>query len=93
MANKEMEIIQNAYDITNKLVESMNTPFGVLFADNLDSLINSQQFKQVDDLIKILEKNKESIYQRRDNNYNSCKNFFQEIPRIIKEKDKFIKIE
>ena len=70
MANKEMEIIQNAYDITNKLVESMNTPFGVLFADNLDSLINSQQFKQVDDLIKILEKNKESIYQRRDNNYN-----------------------
>ena len=42
---------------------------------------------------------KKNIYQlkgqtsRRDNNYNSCKNFFQEIPKIIKEKDKFIKIE
>lgn len=69
MANKEMEIIQNAFSLTNDLVEKMNTPFGILFIDNLDSLINNQQFKQVDDLIKILEKNKESIYQRRDN-YN-----------------------
>lgn len=70
IANKEMEIIQNAYNLTNNFVESMSTPFGVLFSDNLDALINSQQFKQVDDLIKILDKNKESIYQRKDNTYN-----------------------
>ena len=49
----------------------MKTPFGVLFEDNFDSLINNQQFKQADDLIKFLEKNKESIYQRRDNYYNN----------------------
>ena len=69
-AEKEMAIIQNAFEITNNYVESMKIPFGILFLGDLDNLINKQQFKQVDDLIKILEKKKESIYQKRDN-YNN----------------------
>ena len=60
-AEKEMAIIQNAFEITNNYVESMKIPFGILFLGDLDNLINKQQFKQVDDLIKILEKKKESI--------------------------------
>ena len=69
-AEKEMAIIQNAFEITNNYVESMKIPFGILFLGDLENLINNQQFKQVDDLIKILEKKKESIYQKRDN-YNN----------------------
>ena len=68
-AEKEMSIIQNAFNLTNYYVDCMKMPFGVLFLDNLDDLINNQQFKQADDLIKVLEKNKESIYHKRDNDY------------------------
>ena len=68
-AEKKMSIIQNAFNLTNYYVDCMKMPFGVLFLDNLDDLINNQQFKQADDLIKILEKNKESIYHKRDNDY------------------------
>lgn len=68
-AEKEMAIIQNAFNLTNYYVECMNVPFGLLFVENLDNLINNQQFQQVDELIKVLEKNKESIYHKRDNNY------------------------
>ena len=68
-AEKEMSIIQNAFNLTNYYVDCMKMPFGVLFVDNLDDLINNQQFKQADDLIKVLEKNKESIYHKRDNDY------------------------
>ena len=68
-AEKEMSIIQNAFNLTNYYVDCMKMNFGILFIDNLDDLINNQQFKQADDLIKVLEKNKESIYQKRDNDY------------------------
>ena len=68
-AEKEMSIIQNAFNLTNYYVDCMKMPFGVLFVDNLEDLINNQQFKQADDLIKVLEKNKESIYHKRDNDY------------------------
>ena len=53
-----MSIIQNAFNLTNYYVECMKDPFGVLFADNLENLINNQQFQQVDELINILEKKK-----------------------------------
>lgn len=66
-AEKEMTIIQNAFNLTNYYVDCMKLPFGLLFIDNLDDLINNQQFKQADELIKVLEKNKESIYHKRDN--------------------------
>ncbi len=69
-AEKEMLIIQNAFNLTNYYVESMKDPFGLLFVDNLENLINNQQFQQVDELINVLEKNKESIYKRKDNNYS-----------------------
>ena len=68
-AEKEMEIIQNAFNLTNYYVDCMKFPFGVLFAENIEDLMNDQQFKQADELIKILEKNKESIYLKRDNDY------------------------
>ena len=69
-AEKEMAIIQNAFDLTNYYVECMSSPFGLLFIENLDDLINNQQFQQVDELIKVLEKNKESIYHKREINYS-----------------------
>ena len=48
-AEKEMSIIQNAFNLTNYYVDCMKDPFGVLFADNLENLINNQQFQQVDE--------------------------------------------
>ena len=69
-AEKEMAIIQNAFNCTNYYVDCMKNPFGVLFLENLDDLINNQQFKQADELIKVLEKNKESIYHKRDNDFS-----------------------
>jgi len=67
-AEKEMTIIQNVFNLTNYYVENMKNPFGVLFMENLENLVNNQLFKQVDALINILEKKKESIYQKRDSN-------------------------
>jgi hypothetical protein len=72
-AKKEIEIIQNASNLTNYYVSIMDEPekpFGLLFVEDLENLINNQQFQQVDELINILEKNKESIYHKKDNNYN-----------------------
>ena len=69
-AEKEMAIIQNAFNLTNYYVDCMKMPFGVLFIENLEDLINNQQFKQADELIKVLEKNKESIYHKRDNDFS-----------------------
>ena len=76
-AEKEMSIIQNAFNLTNYYVECMKDPFGVLFADNLENLINNQQFQQVDELINILEKKKESIYKNKDNNYYEGNSVFR----------------
>ena len=73
-AEKEIEIIQSASDLTNYYVASMRNNFGVLFVENLENLINNQQFQQVDELINILEKNKESIYHKKDNNYTDGDN-------------------
>ena len=73
-AEKEIEIIQNASNLTNYYVASMRNNFGVLFVENIDNLINNQQFQQVDELINILEKNKESIYHKKDNNYTDGNN-------------------
>ena len=66
-AEKEMAIIQNAFNLTNYYVDCMKNPFGVLFIESLDNLINNQNFIQADELINVLEKNKESIYHKRDN--------------------------
>jgi len=60
-AEKEMSIIQNAFNLTNYYVECMKDPFGVLFVDNLENLINNQQFQQVDELINYLEKKRKYI--------------------------------
>ena len=68
-AEKEMAIIQNAFNLTNYYVDCMKMPFGVLFVENLENLINNQQFQEVDELIKVLEKQKESIYHKRDVDY------------------------
>ena len=68
-AEKEMAIIQNAFNLTNYYVDCMKFSFGVLFVENIEDLLNDRQFKQADELIKILEKNKESIYMKRDNGY------------------------
>ena len=69
-AEKEMVIIQNAFNLSNYYVDLMKNPFGILFVENLDDLINNQQFNQANELIKVLEKNKESIYHKRDNDFS-----------------------
>lgn len=66
---KYINIIKVAFDSTNNYVEQMKFPFGMLFVDNIENLLNDNQFHQADELIKILEKNKESIYLKRDNDY------------------------
>ena len=66
-AENQMKIIQNAINITDYYVENLNGPFGLLFSDNLENLINNQELKQADDLINYLEsqkeKEKDSIYK------------------------------
>ena len=63
----QKKIIQNAINITDYYVESINGPFGLLFSDNLEMLINNQELKQADDLINYLEsqkaKEKDSIFK------------------------------
>jgi hypothetical protein len=79
-AKKEIAIIQNASNLTNYYVSIMDEPekpFGLLFVEDLENLINNQQFQQVDELINILEKNKESIYHKKDNNYNEGNTVFR----------------
>ena len=44
-AEKEMVIIQNAFYLTNYYVNTMKNPFGLLFLDNFENLINNQQLK------------------------------------------------
>ena len=80
-AEKEMSIIQNAFNLTNYYVECMKDPFGVLFVDNLENLINNQQFQQVDELINYLEKKKESIYKNKENNYYEGNSVFRSTNR------------
>jgi len=69
-AEKEMAIIQNAYNLTNYNLDCMKFPFGLLFVENLDDLLNNNPYQQADDLINILERNKESIYNNREGNNN-----------------------
>ena len=76
-AEKEMVIIQNAFNLTNYYVDTMKNPFGLLFVENLENLLDNQQLKQADELIKILEKNKESIYQKKDNDYSDANSIFR----------------
>jgi hypothetical protein len=68
-----MKIIQNAVNITDYYVENLNGPFGLLFSDNLENLINNQELKQADDLINYLEsqkeKEKDSIYKMTNGPY------------------------
>ena len=51
-AEKEMAIIQNAFNLTNYYVDCMKMPFGVLFVENLENLINNQQFQEIEILFK-----------------------------------------
>ena len=66
-AENQIKIIQNAMNITDYYVDSMNSPFGLLFADGLENLINNQEIKQADDLINYInsqkEKEKGSFYK------------------------------
>ena len=66
-AENQIKVIQSAINITDYFVENMNGPFGLLFSDNLEQLINNQELKQADDLINYLEaqkeKEKDSIYK------------------------------
>ena len=69
-AENKMKIIQSAINITDYFVNKMNEPFGLLFADNLEYLINNQELKKADDLINYMqaEAKKDSIY-KPDNSY------------------------
>lgn len=74
-AEKKISIIQNAFNLTNYYLSYMKNNFGVLFAEDLENLIDNQTFQQVDELINILEKNKESIYHKKDNNFTESNVF------------------
>lgn len=71
-AENQSKIIQTAINISDYYVDNMNGPFGLLFADNLENLINNQELKQADDLINYLEaqkkKEKESTYKTLNSN-------------------------
>ena len=74
-AENQIKIIQNAINITDYYVDSMNGPFGLLFSDNLEHLINNQELKQADDLINYLEaqkeKEKDYIYKTTNEGYKN----------------------
>jgi len=65
IAENQIRIFQNAVNITDYFVDNMNTPFGLLFSDNLENLINNQELKQADELWNYLEsqKDKEKIFK------------------------------
>ena len=65
LAENQIRIFQNALNITDYFVDNMNTPFGLLFSDNLENLINNQELKQADELWNYLEsqKDKEKIFK------------------------------
>ena len=73
LAENQIRIFQNALNITDYFVDNMNTPFGLLFSDNLENLINNQELKQADELWNYLEtqkeKEKDNIYKTSNNNY------------------------
>ena len=73
IAENQIRIFQNAVNITDYFVDNMNTPFGLLFSDNLENLINNQELKQADELWNYLEtqkeKEKDNIYKASNNNY------------------------
>ena len=72
-AEKEIAVIQNAYNLTNYNLDCMKFPFGLLFVENIDDLINNNPFQQANDLINILEQKKESIYTKRNNDLSEIK--------------------
>lgn len=79
-AEKEMVIIQNAFNLTNYYVDTMAKPFGLLFVDNLENLLDNQQLKQADELINILEKNKEEdIYEKKNRDYSEANDIFKSV--------------
>ena len=59
LAENQIRIFQNALNITDYFVDNMNSPFGLLFSDNLENLINNQELKQADELWNYLESQKD----------------------------------
>ena len=78
-SEKEIEILRTAYDTLSYYVNQMNKPFGLIYIGNVDNLLNKQFFMQIDQLISVLEKQKENLFVRSsggehnnsdDNNYD-----------------------
>ena len=69
LAENQIRIFQNALNITDYFVDNMNTPFGLLFSDNLENLINNQELKQADELWNYLESQKE---KEKDNIFKAA---------------------
>ena len=72
MAEEQIKIFQNAINITDIYIDNLNTPFGLLFCDDLENLINNQKLKQADELFNYLEgqkeKEKDTILKTLDTN-------------------------
>ena len=62
---QEIQILSNAHDILSYYVEQMNKNFGIIYTGNVDNLLNKQYFMQIDQLISVLEKQKENLFVRR----------------------------
>ena len=75
---KEIQILKDAYENLSKYVDEMNKPFGIIYTGNVDYLLNKQSFNQIDQLISVLEKQKENLFVRRSGgepfNYNENNN-------------------
>ena len=71
-AEEQIKIFQNAINITDIYIDNLNTPFGLLFCDDLENLINNQKLKQADELFNYLEgqkeKEKDTILKSLDTN-------------------------
>ena len=59
LAEEQIKIFQNALNITDIYVDNLNTPFGLLFCDDLENLINNQNLRHADELFNYLESQKE----------------------------------
>ena len=77
LSENQIRIFQNALNITDYFVDNMNTPFGLLFSDNLENLINNQELKQADELWNYLEsqkdKEKDNIFKAANAPYTITK--------------------
>ena len=64
-AQKRMEFLNSVYNITRYFVEKDNVPFGIVYCENIELLLNDELFRQTDALIDVIESEKMNLFVRR----------------------------